>query len=87
MSKTIWLSTNLSRVAKSEGFEVDGGTVGECIEDLICMVPAMRNALFYGPRLDPKIEVQVNKKTVDGAECLTKNVKDGDEIRMVLRGH
>ncbi len=88
MSKTIWLSTNLSRIAKgTEGFEVDGETVGECLEDLISFVPAMKNALFYGSRLDPKVEVLVNKKRVDETERLTKTVNDGDEIRIMLKGH
>lgn len=88
MSITLWLSKNLSRVVKgTEGFEVDGQTVGECLNDLISMEPVMKGALFCGSRLDPKIEVLVNNKTVDQAECLTRNVRDGDEVHLVLRGH
>jgi molybdopterin converting factor small subunit len=88
MSITIFLSTNLSRVAKgTEAFEVDGATVDECINELISLVPAMRNALFYESRLNANVEVQVNKETVDVRERLKKKVKDGDEIRIMLKGH
>ena len=57
MSKTLWLSKNLSRVAKgTEGFELDGETVGECINELISLVPAMRNALFCVSRLNANVQ-------------------------------
>ena len=56
MSKTLWLSKNLSRLAKgTEGFEVDGDTVGDCIDELINLVPAMRNAIFYQARLNANV--------------------------------
>jgi molybdopterin converting factor small subunit len=88
MSITLWLSANLSRVAKgTEGFEVDGETVGECVNELISLVPAMRNALFYESRLNANVQVQVNKESVDEAERLARKVKDGDEIRIMLKGH
>ncbi len=87
MSKTIWLSKNLSRIAGgTEGFEVDGGNVRECVEDLISMVPAMRTALFYESRLNRTIEVQINRKTINEGD-LTERVEDGDEIRILLKGH
>jgi molybdopterin converting factor small subunit len=88
MSITLWLSTNLSRVAAgTEGFRVDGETVGECVNELVSFVPAMRNALYYESRLNANVQVQVNKESVDEAERLTKKVKDGDEIRIMLKGH
>ena len=88
MSITIFLSTNLSRVAKgTEAFEVDGATVDECINELISLVPAMRNALFYESRLNANVQVQVNRESVDGGERLTKEVRNGDEIRIMLKGH
>ncbi len=88
MSITLWLSANLSRIAKgTEGFKVDGETVGECISELVSFVPAMRNALFYESRLKRNVHVQVNKEGADGEECLTKKVKDGDDIRIMLKGH
>jgi molybdopterin converting factor small subunit len=88
MSKTLWLSKNLSRVAKgTEGFEVDGDTVGDCVNELISDVPAMRNAFFYESRLNANVQVQVNKESVETGERLTKKVNDGDEIRIMLKGH
>ncbi|MCX5805416.1 MAG: MoaD/ThiS family protein [Proteobacteria bacterium] len=88
MSITLWLSTNLSRIAKGkEGFEVDGDTVGECINDLLDIVPAMKNALFYESQLNANVQVQVNKESVNEKERLTKKVKDGDEIRIVMKGY
>lgn len=88
MSITLFLSKNLSRIAEgTEGFEVDGKTVGECVNDLISIVPAMRNALFYESRLNRTVEVQVNRKSIDEGERLTKKVKDGDEIHIMLKGY
>jgi len=88
MSKTIWLSTNLSRIAKgTQGFEVDGETVGECLNDLISIVPAMKDALLYQSALNRAVEVQVNKKIIAEGERLTKSVRDGDEIRIMFKGH
>ena len=88
MSKTIWLSTNLSRIAKgTQGFEVDGETVGECLNDLISIVPAMKDALLYQSALNRAVEVQVNKRVIDEGDRLTKSVKDGDEIRVMFKGH
>ncbi len=58
MAIKLLLSTNLSRIAKGvEGFEVDGGTVGECVNELVGLVPAMQNALFYESRLNANVEV------------------------------
>ena len=87
MSITLWLSANLGRLAKgTEGFEVEGQTVGECIEDLVGMVPAMKGVIFLGSRLNPNVQVEVNKQSVDKEERLTKNVNDGDEIRVMYKG-
>mgnify|MGYP001767628935 FL=1 len=87
MSLTLWLSANLSRLAKgTEGFEVDGETVGECIDDLISIVPAIRDTIFLGSRLSPNVQVEVNKQGVDQEERLTKKVSDGDEIRVMYKG-
>ena len=53
MSITLLLSTNLSRIAKrTEGFEVNGGAVSERVNELIRLIPAMKNALFYESRLN-----------------------------------
>jgi len=68
MSKTLWLSKNLSHVAKgTEGFEVDGETVGECVNELISLVPAIRSAIFYDSRLNAYVQVQVTKAVISKA--------------------
>ncbi len=88
MSKTLWLSTNLSRIAKgTEGFEVDGETVGECIGDLISMVPAMKDTIFLGSRLNPNVQVELNKQSINAEDHLTRKVNDGDEIRLLFKGY
>lgn len=88
MSVTLWLSANLRRLAKGrEGFEVDGETTGECIDDLVNIVPAMRDTIFLGSRLSPNVQVEVNKRTVDEEERLTKKVNEGDEIRLAYKGY
>jgi molybdopterin converting factor small subunit len=87
MSITLWLSANLRRLAKgTEGFEVDGETTGECIDDLVSIVPAMRDTIFLGSRLSPNVQVEVNKQSVDEEERLTKKVNDNDEIRVMYKG-
>ncbi len=88
MSITLWLSTNLSRIAKgTEGFEVDGETVGDCINDLIGIVPELKGALFYESRLNANVYVEVNKRSIDEPDRLAEKVKDGDEILILLKGY
>ena len=88
MSVILWLSANLSRLAKGkEGFEVDGETVGECINDLVSIVPAMRDTIFLGSRLSPNVQVEVNKQSINEEERLTKKLNDGDEIRVMYKGY
>jgi len=66
---------------------VDGETFGQCIDDLVSMVPAMRNTIFLGAQLNPKVQVEVNKESVYGEERLTTKVNDGDEIHIMYKGH
>jgi molybdopterin converting factor small subunit len=88
MRVILWLSANLKRLAKGkEGFEVDGETTGECINDLISIVPAVRDIIFLGSRLSPNVQVEVNKQSVDEEERLTKKVNDGDEIHLAYKGY
>jgi molybdopterin converting factor small subunit len=88
MSVILWLSANLSRLAKGkEGFEVDGETTGECINDLVSIVPALRDTIFLGSRLSPNVQVEVNKQSVNEEERLTKKLNDGNEIRVMYKGY
>ena len=64
--------------------DVTGKNVAECLDDLIRLIPLIKNALSYkSGALDPHIKVLVNRKDV-GSEGLARKVDDGDEIHFVL---
>jgi molybdopterin converting factor small subunit len=87
MSIRLFLPKSLSHLSKSkEMFEVHGRTVGECLKQLVGLVPAMKEALFLGNRLHPTIKVLVNQESTD-AETLAKELKDGDEIEIKMDRH
>jgi molybdopterin converting factor small subunit len=89
MSMKLFLSRNLTYLAKGKDvFEVNGETVGECLNHLVSLVPVMKKSLLYesGDRLYPHVRVQVNKRSAD-AEGLAKKVNDGDEIHIMLKRH
>ena len=88
MSAKVILSDNLARLAKGTGvFEVEGRTVGECINDLTRSVPAMKGALFYETHLDQSVAVLLNNKSVEGRDRLTRAVEEGDVIHIKLERH
>jgi molybdopterin converting factor small subunit len=89
MSIKFFLPDSLSHLAKGENFfEVNGSTVGECLDQLVSLVPVMKQVLFYdsGDRLQPTIKVLVNQESTD-AEGLAKELQDGDEIQIKLDRH
>lgn len=64
--------------------EVNGGTVGECLENLIKLNPSLRERLFEKDgKLKNFIEVLVNTKTTFPQE-LAYPVKDGDELDIIV---
>lgn len=67
-----------------EVVEVNGTTVGECLQDLIKQFPDMERALFnkYGKLLN-YVDIYVNLRS-SYPEELAKPVNDGDEIQIVL---
>jgi molybdopterin converting factor small subunit len=68
-------------------FEVNGRTVGECLNQLISLVPVMKETLFYeSGRLVPTIKVLVNQESAD-EKGMTKELKDGDEIQIKMDRH
>jgi hypothetical protein len=88
VSVKLVLSDNLARLAKgTRVFEVDGRTVGECINDLLSSVPAMKSALFYETHLDQSVTVLVNKEGVEGRDRLTSAVEEGDVVHIKLERH
>lgn len=67
-----------------EILEVEGKTVGECLDNLIRLFPAMEEALFKKKgQLHPYVEIYINLETAYPDE-LAKPVKDGDEIHIIV---
>jgi molybdopterin converting factor small subunit len=63
---------------------VEGNTVGECLNHLIKQFPGMEKALFTKKdKLLNVVEVFLNHATAYPNE-LTKPVKDGDEINLLV---
>ena len=63
---------------------VEGNTVGECLNHLIKQFPGLEKALFAKKdKLLNVVEVFVNHATAYPNE-LTKSVKDGDEINLLV---
>jgi hypothetical protein len=83
MSIKLHIPDSLSAITKRKlSYEVQGKTVGECLNDLVGLVPGIKKALFYETGgLLPDIKVLVGYKS-EGTdlEGLAKKVNDGDEI-------
>ena len=63
---------------------VSGGTVGECLGDLAKKLPGVEKKLFDGiGKLLNYVDIYVNGKSAYPEE-LTKKVKDGDEIYIMV---
>ena len=64
--------------------EVDGNTVGACLDNLIGQFPGMKKALFNKKgKLMNVIEIYVNLKSAYPDE-LKKSVNNGDEIHIAV---
>lgn len=64
--------------------EVDGNTVGACLDNLVRQFPGMGKALFNKKgKLANVIEIYLNLKSAYPGE-LSKPVKDGDNIHITL---
>lgn len=86
MSIKIDIRGGLSVIAKGKQFiEVNGKTVGQCLNQLISLVPALKEAIFYETRdglaIRSSMQVKVNKQIVY-SEDLAKEVQNGDEIQI-----
>ncbi len=89
MSTNLFLPANLSKLAKGKDwFEVNGKTVGECLNQLVNLVPALKNVLFCesGEKLSWTFKVVVNQESTD-AEGLATKLADGDEIEIKTTMH
>lgn len=64
--------------------EVEGDSVGSCLDDLIRQFPGMGNALFDSKgKLLNAVEIYINLESAYPDE-LMKPVKDGDDIHITL---
>jgi len=64
--------------------EVEGNTVGQCLDYLVKRYPALREVLFEKKeKLRNTIEIYVNLKSAYPDE-LAKPVRDGDEIHVTV---
>jgi len=64
--------------------EVNGSTVGECLEQLATMYPKARDWLIgKDGNISNVVEVYVNMESVQ-PEGLAKQVKDGDVIHIIM---
>lgn len=67
-----------------EVVEVNGNTVGQCLNDLIRQFPGMKEGLFDKKgKLLNYVEIFVNLESAFPEE-LAKPVKDGDELHIIL---
>jgi len=67
-----------------DSVEVNGNSVGNCLDDLIRQFPDMGNALFDKKgKLLNAIEIYINLESAYPDE-LVKPVKDGDDIHITL---
>jgi molybdopterin converting factor small subunit len=63
---------------------LEGSTVGECMNQLIKQFPGMEKALFAKKdQLLKNVEIFINQNSAYPNE-LSKPVKDGDEIHLVV---
>lgn len=64
--------------------EVKGGTVGECLNQLIKKLPELKPWLFDEKgNLHDYIDIFVNKESAF-PEQLSRSVKDGDELHILV---
>lgn len=63
---------------------VDGKTVGDCLDNLVKQYPAVKESLFDKKgKLLNVVEIYVNMQSAYPDE-LAKTVKDGDEIHLTV---
>lgn len=84
MSIAIKIHPILSQYASDQGIaEVNGSTIGECLDDLVKQFPDIKKELFDKKgRLLHYVSIWVNGEDAYPAE-LAKQVKDGDELYLL----
>jgi molybdopterin converting factor small subunit len=85
MSITLHLhKTHRQYTGGIETLEIEGSTIGDCLDGLIRRFPDMREALFDGKqKLKNQIEIYLNMESAYPDE-LKKPVKDGDDVYIIV---
>jgi molybdopterin converting factor small subunit len=85
VSVKVNIHQNLRHLSDDQGtVEVNGNTVGECLNDLINQYPDLRGYIFdKGNRLLNYVDVYVNLESSYPLE-LARPVNDGDELDITL---
>ncbi len=85
MSVTISIHKTHRQYAEGlETVDVDGRTVGECLNALVAKYPGMKTVLFdTGGKLNRLIEIYLNMESAYPNE-LAKPTRDGDDIHVTL---
>ena len=64
--------------------EVNGNTVGQCLQQLVTRFPELKNSLFEKDgKLNRAVDIYVNLES-SYPEGLAKPVRDGDELYTVV---
>lgn len=85
MSVKINLHPILANLANNQDIvEVNGSTVGQCLDQLVARFPEFRYWLFgKDGSLNRTVDVYVNQES-SYPEELAKPVKDGDELHIII---
>lgn len=97
MSVKLHLPASLSGIARDRrDLDVEGATVGDCLDHLVALLPKMKDQLFYATggestegsrrRLRSSVDLRLNARRVT-AEGLDGPARDGDELRIKLNFH
>jgi len=66
-----------------ETINVEGETVGQCLEDLVVKYPPLRKEVFVkAGKLNPLMEIYLNGESAYPNE-LAREVKEGDRINLI----
>jgi len=86
LSVRIKLHRSLAKIADGRAvLEVNGDTVGQCLEQLAARFPNLKKKLFEkNGALSRILEIYVNGESIYPDELATA-VKDGDELDTVMR--
>lgn len=63
--------------------EVNGKTVGECIDAIIAAYPAIREELYDGDKFSPYIDIHIDGRSVY-SQGLAQPIADGSQLSLLL---